>query len=45
MLPQIPVVRLIPRQTGAVDSGLLAGADTDGLSILNIANRIGLGIF
>ena len=27
MLPQQPVIRLLPRKTGAVDAALLTGAD------------------
>ena len=44
-LKQIPVIRLLAGQTGAVDAALLAGAHADGLSVLHIADGIGLGIF
>ena len=43
-LAQEPVVGLVSRQTRAVDAGLLARADADGLSALHIADGIGLGI-
>ena len=44
ILPQPPVVRLLARQSGAVNSGLLACPDTDRLPILDIADGIGLGV-
>ena len=44
MLPQPPDICLISGKTGAVDSRLLSSADTDCLTILDIANRVGLGI-
>ena len=44
MLPQEPVVRLIARQSRAVDTALLACAYTDGHAILDIANRVGLRV-
>ena len=43
-LSQPPVVRLRARQTGAVDSGLLPGPDSDRLPVLDVANRVGLRI-
>ena len=45
MAAEIPVVRLLPRQTGAVDAALLARAHADGLSVLHIADGVGLGVF
>ena len=45
MLPQPPDICLVPSQSGAVDSGLLSSTDTDCLTILDIADRIRLGIF
>ena len=45
VLPQIPDVRLVACQSGAVNTGLLSGADADGLSVLGIADRVGLGVF
>ena len=44
-LPHPPCVGLAASQTGAVDTALLSGADTDGLSVLDIAYRVALGIF
>ena len=45
MLPQPPVVRLVACQTGAVDAALLAGAHADGLTVLDVADGVGLGVF
>ena len=45
MLTQPPDISLVSGQTGTVDSGLLSGADTDCLTVLYIAYRIGLCIF
>ena len=45
MLAQIPDIRLIARQAGAVDAGLLASAHADDLAVLCIADGVGLGIF
>ena len=39
------VVSLLSGQSGTVNTGLLTGADTDGLSVLYIADRVGLRIF
>ncbi len=36
--------RLVARQARTVDAALLAGAHTDGLAVLHVAHRIGLGI-
>ena len=44
MLPQIPDVRLVARQTGAVDPALLPRADADDLAVLGVSDGIGLGI-
>ena len=44
MLAQAPVVRLAARQTGAVDAALLARADADCLTVLDIADRVGLRV-
>ena len=38
MLAQVPDIRFITCQAGTVDTALLAGTDTDGLPILNIAD-------
>ena len=43
-LSQPPVVRLGSGKPGAVDAGLLAGSDADGLAVLDEAYRIRLGI-
>ena len=45
MLAEVPVVRLVPCQTGAVDAALLAGAHPDSLPVLHIAHGVGLGVF
>ena len=45
MLTEKPVVCFLPGETGAVDTALLPGANADGLAVLHIADRIGLGIF
>ena len=45
MLAEIPVVRLLSRQTGAVDAALLACAHADGLTVLDVADGVGLGVF
>lgn len=44
-LPHPPCVGLAASQTGAVDTALLSGADTDGLTVLDVAYRVALGIF
>ena len=44
VLAKIPVVRLVPRQAGAVDAALLARPHANGLSVLYIADGIGLGV-
>ncbi len=44
VLPQEPVVRLLPGQARAVDAALLSGADADGLAVFHIADGVGLGI-
>ena len=44
-LAQEPVVRLAPRQTGAVDAALLTGTDADRLPVIAEAHGIGLSIF
>ena len=44
-LAQPPVVRLLAGQSGAVYTGLLSGADADGLSVFHKADRVGLGVF
>ena len=44
-LTQPPVICFLSCQTGTVDSGLLSGSDTDGLSVFYVADRVGLGIF
>ena len=43
-LAQIPVICLVSGKAGAVDPALLARANADGLSILHIADGIGLGV-
>ena len=45
MLAQPPVVRLLARQPRTVDARLLSRSDADGLSALNVADGIGLGVF
>ena len=45
MLTQPPDVGLIASQTGAMDTALLTGTDTDGLTVLNIADAIALCVF
>ena len=42
---KLPVVRLLAGQTGAVDAALLTGADADDLSVLHVADAVGLGVF
>ncbi len=44
-LTQKPVVGFLSGKTGAVHTGLLACADTDGLTVFDEANGVGLGIF
>ena len=44
-LSQMPEVRFVSCQSGAVDPGLLSCAYADGLSVLCIGDRIGLGVF
>ena len=43
-LAQVPVVGLVAGQAGAVDAALLAGPHADGLAVLHIAHRVGLGV-
>ena len=38
MLAQVPDIRFVACQTGTVDTTLLAGTDTDGLSVLDVAD-------
>lgn len=44
VVAQPPVVGLVTSKTGAVDTGLLAGAETDDHSVLGVADRVRLGI-
>ena len=44
MLAQPPDVGLVAGQTGAVDTALLAGTDTDGLTVLHVAHTVALGV-
>lgn len=44
VVAQPPVVGLVTSKTGAVDTGLLAGTETDDHSVLGVADRVGLGI-
>ena len=44
-LTQEPVVGFLSGKTGAVHTGLLACADTDGLTVFDEAYGVGLGIF
>ena len=44
MLTNEPVVRLVARETGAVDTALLTCADADGHAVLDVADRVGLGV-
>ena len=43
-LAEPPYIGLVACQTGAVDAALLAGTDTDGLSVLDVAHRVALGV-
>ena len=43
-LSQQPVVSFLASQSCAVDSGLLSCTDTDGLTALYVAHRVGLGV-
>ena len=45
MLAQPPDIGLVTSQTGTVNAALLSGTDTDGLSVLDVANRVRLRIF
>ena len=45
MLAQPPDVGLVASQTSAVDAALLSGSDTDGLSVLDVADGVGLRVF
>ena len=45
VLTKPPDVGLVASQTGAMDTALLTGTNTDGLTILNIAHAIALGVF
>ena len=44
VLPQQPVVGLLSGKACAVNTALLSGADTDGLPVLYIADRVRLGV-
>lgn len=44
MLAQPPVVTLVSSKTSAVNAGLLSGTETDDLSVLGIADGVGLGV-
>ncbi len=44
MLTEHPVVGLAACKTGAVDAALLTCTDADGLAILDVADRVGLGV-
>ena len=44
VLTKPPDVGLVASQTGAMDTALLTGTNTDGLTILNIAYAIALGV-
>ena len=44
MLTQEPGIGLAACQSDAVDSGLLTGTDTDGLTVVSKANRVTLGV-
>lgn len=39
-----PVVGLVTGKTGAVDTALLAGTETDDLAVESVADRVGLGV-
>ena len=45
VLSEVPVVRLVAGESGAVDSRLLTRAHADCLTVLNVADGIGLGVF
>ena len=45
MLPQQPVIRLLPCQTRAVDAALLTRADANRLTVLGVADGIRLRVF
>ena len=45
VMPEPPVINLLSSQSGTMDSRLLTGPDSDNLTILRIAYRIGLGVF
>lgn len=44
MVPKPPVIGLVAGKSGAVDSGLLTGSETDDSSVEGVANRVGLGV-
>ena len=44
MLPQPPDVGFLPGQASAVNAALLSGSDADGLTVLHVADTIGLRI-
>ena len=44
VLAQVPVVGLAAGQARAVDAALLARADADGLTVLDVAHRVGLRV-
>ena len=45
MLAEMPDVRLVPSQAGAMDAALLTSAHPDGLAVLGVADGIRLGVF
>ena len=45
MLAQPPDVGLVAGKTGAMNTALLSGTDADGLTVLDIAHGIALGVF
>ena len=45
VLTQPPDIRLVSRQPCAVNAALLAGPYADGHAVLDVAHRIGLGVF
>ena len=45
MRAQVPKVGFIARKACAVNAGLLPRAHSDRLSVFNIANGVGLGVF
>mgnify|MGYP001064455127 CR=1 FL=1 len=45
VLAQPPYIGLVSCEACAVDTALLTCSDTDGLSVLNVAHRVALGVF